>query len=392
MNSQLEYHFLSHSQETQQLGAIIQQCFGSSPEEWERYLNRIGTENFRLLQKRGEAIAGLAIYHMGQWYGGQCVPMAGIAAVGVAPEYRGTGAAYQLMSRTIKELYDLGVPISALYPATQTLYRKVGYEQGGSYCRWKLPINNLRLQDRQLPIRKIDLSDRTIFENIYNQQAQLNNGNLARHSAIWHRVTESSKEEATYAYLIGSESAPEGYLIFTQKLKEKKTAIAIKDWVILTPEAAKGLWTFIADHRSQINEVYWQGSLLNPFMLLFPEQTAKIAWQMIWMLRIINVPLALSKRGYPMGLEAELHLDIQDNLLAANNRKFCLKVSDGRGKVTQGGKGNFQINIRGLASLYTGFMTARQLQQVGYLNPTTEELEIATLLFSGSHPWMADFF
>lgn len=392
MNSQLEYHPLSNSQETQQLGAIIQQCFDSSPEDWERYLNRIGAENFRLLREGKKAIAGLAIYHMGQWYGGQCVPMAGIAAVGVAPEYRGQGAAYQLLKRTIEELYEMGIPISALYPATQILYRKVGYEQGGSYCRWELPINNIGLQDRQLSIHKIDLSDRGIFENLYNQQAQLNNGNLARHPAIWKRITETSKEEATYAYLIGSESTPEGYIIFTQKRKEEKTAIAIKDWVILTPKAAKRLWTFFADHRSQIHEVSWQGSLLNPFMLLLPEQTAKIAWHSLWMLRIINIPLALTKRGYPMGLEVELHLDIRDNLLAANNGKFCLKVSDGRGEVNSGGKGNFKLDIRGLASLYTGLMTAGQLQQVGYLKTTPEVLETANLLFSGSPPWMADFF
>jgi predicted acetyltransferase len=391
MNSQLEYRPLSNSQETQQLETIIRQCFGSSHEEWEHYLNSIGSENFRLLREGNDAIAGLAIYLMGQWYGGQCVPMAGIAAVGVAPEHRGKGGAYQLMKRTIEELYDLEVPISALFPATQILYRKVGYEQAGSHCRWELPVNNLRLQDRQLPIKKIELSDRPFLEKIYHQQAQLNNGNLARHAAIWQRITESAKETA-YAYLIGSESDPEGYLIFTQKQAEAKTTMEIRDWVILTPKAAQRLWTFIADHRSQINEVHWQGSLLNPFLMLLPEQTAKITRQMMWMLRIINAPLALSKRGYPTGLEAELHLELQDNVLAVNNGKFYLKVSNGRGEVIQGGRGNFQINIRGLASLYTGLMTAEQLQQIGYLNTTPEGLKTANLLFSGTHPWLADFF
>jgi hypothetical protein len=51
MTTQWEYRSASHSQDVQQLGAIIQQCFGSSPDDWERYLNWIGAENFRLLSQ-----------------------------------------------------------------------------------------------------------------------------------------------------------------------------------------------------------------------------------------------------------------------------------------------------------------------------------------------------
>ena len=113
---------------------------------------------------------------------------------------------------------------------------------------------------------------------------------------------------------------------------------------------------------------------------------------MTWMLRIINAPLALSKRGYPKKLTAELHLDIRDHLIAANNNKFCLQVSQGSGEVIPGGRGDFQIDIRSLASIYTSFLSPQQLQSLGNLRATTEALETATLIFSGARPWMADFF
>ncbi|NJK50190.1 GNAT family N-acetyltransferase [Candidatus Gracilibacteria bacterium] len=392
MTSQFEYLSVFDAQDTKKLGAIIQQCFGSSPENWERYHKRIGIENFRLLRQEGHISAGLAIYHMGQCYGGQIVPMAGIAAVGVAPEYRGKGAAYEILTQTIQELYRQSVPISVLYPATQVLYRKVGYEQAGSYCRWELPLSNIPIQARSMTIRRVSTDNYSIFESIYTRQAQINNGNLARHQAIWQHLLESEKEQAVYAYLIGSESEPEGYIIFTQERNEQELAIAIRDWAILTAEAAKCLWTFLGNHRSQTQKVSWQGSLSNPFLLLLPEQTAKIVWQMIWMMRIIDVSLALSKRGYPTGIEAELELEIRDNLLEANNGNFSLQVSGGRGEVRPGGKGTFQIDIRGLAPFYTGFLSPRQLQQLGYLKATPKALETATLLFSGDRPWMADFF
>lgn len=49
---------------------------------------------------------------MAQWWGGERVPMTGIAAVGIAPEYRGTGAAIALMQHTVKELHAKGYPLA----------------------------------------------------------------------------------------------------------------------------------------------------------------------------------------------------------------------------------------------------------------------------------------
>lgn len=387
MTSLYRYSSCSNSQELDRLGEIMSQCFCGSPSESERYLNLIGAENFRILRQGDKIIAGLAIYQMGQWFGGQNVPLAGIAAVGVASEARGKGAARELLTETIKEQYRSQTAISALYPATQTLYRQVGYEQGGSYCKWELPTASIQLKERDLSMCQVSLTESHLFENIYARQARINNGNLARNSAIWTRILEPNKEEI-YAYLIGSETAPEGYIIFTQN----ETAIEIRDWALLNASAARRLWTFLSDHRSMIDKVTWLGASVNPWTLLLPEQTADIIRQKIWLLRIVNVPLALSLRGYPTQLEAELHLEVRDDLIAANNGKFCLQVSQGRGEVIQGGKGNFQIDIRSLASLYTSFLSPQQQQRLGYLQTTSEALETANLLFAGDRPWMADFF
>ncbi len=390
MISELEYRTLANLQDEQQLGALLRACFGSLPPDW--YYDRLGRENFRLISKAGQVVGSLAIYSMGQWYGGQCVPMAGIAAVGVAPEHRGNGVAWELMRRTLLELHGAGVPISALYAATQALYRKVGYEQGGSFCRWELPTASIQLCDRSLPMHLVNPVRPEVFQDIYEQKAKANNGNLARHSLIWERVVEPPKEQSVYAYLIGSPTQPEGYVIFTQSREPEGFMITVKDWAVLTAAAGRRFWTFLADHRSQIERVRWCGAPVDPFLVLLPEQMAKIAGKDQWMLRVINVPLALSKRGYPVGIETELHLEVQDNLIPANNGKFCLSVSGGRGEVTKGGKGELQINIHGLASLYTGLLTPIQLQLIGYLKAVPEALSTATLLFSGSEPWMPDFF
>ncbi len=122
----LEYTYkpLEDSQEAKQLGKILCQCFPSFQEkDWEEYQNHVGRENFRLLCQEQEIIGGLAIYFMGQYIGGQSIPIGGIAAVGIAPQYRGQKAATTLMREVLKELENKNIPLSTLYPATQQLYR-----------------------------------------------------------------------------------------------------------------------------------------------------------------------------------------------------------------------------------------------------------------------------
>ncbi len=110
------------------------------------------------------------------------------------------------------------------------------------------------------------------------------------------------------------------------------------------------------------------------------------------MLRVIDVSTALEKRGYPLGMETELHLEVRDNLLPENNGKFVLAVASGRGEVTRGGKGELQLDVRGLAPLYTGLFTPLQLQLTGQMEATQIAKLSATQIFAGSQPWMPDFF
>ncbi|CAD5981580.1 GCN5-related N-acetyltransferase [Planktothrix tepida] len=48
---------------------------------------------------------------MGQWWGGKSIPVAGLASVGIAPEYRGGGVALELLRQTLRELYNQQIPL-----------------------------------------------------------------------------------------------------------------------------------------------------------------------------------------------------------------------------------------------------------------------------------------
>ncbi len=392
MTPEFEYSQIVNSEDSKRLGEILDQCFINSGGESEGYINSVGLENIRIIHQAGQIVGGLAIISMGQWFGGVSVPMAGIGGVGIAPEYRGTGAAITMMQHTLKELYAKGVPISVLYPATQRLYRKAGYEQAGISCVWEVPTQSIQIKEQPLPVLPVSPINIEVFYDLYQKQAKLTNGYLDRNQFIWERVTEKVEKERPYAYLIGTADQPQGYIIFNQYRKKDYSFIGVRDWVVLTTAAVQTFWSFMAKQRSQIDKVRWKGSAIDSLSLLLPEQEANVKTMSRWMLRVVNVVTALEKRGYPPGVQAELHLEIRDDLLGENNGKFILSVANGRGEITSGGKGELQLDIKGLAPLYTGLFTPQQLQLAGKLAATETALLAATQIFAGASPWMPDFF
>ncbi|WP_414578194.1 enhanced intracellular survival protein Eis [Anabaena sp. CCY 9402-a] len=382
----------AQQEDIRQLGHILEQCFIMSAGDSEIYANLVGLDNFRVIYRDQQVAGGLVIYSMGQWWGGGRVPMAGLAAVGIAPEYRGDGAAIALLQNALQEIHAQDIPISVLYPATQRLYRKAGYEQAGSYCTWEISTQSIQIREQSLPVQPVDPKDDDLFHSLHQQQGKLTHGYLDRHPAIWQGLIHTEAQETLYTYLIGDKDQPQGYIIFTQERTKDASIVRVKDWVMLSPDAARTFWSFLANHRSQIDKVRWKSSITDALTLLLPEQTAKICQSDRWMLRIVDVCKALSARGYPPGVEAELHLDIQDNLLTSNQGKFILSVANGRGEVTKGGKGELKLDIQGLAPLYSSLFTPSQLQLAGKLDATATALSTATQIFAGVSPWMMDFF
>ncbi len=391
MTPQFEYSQNVNPEDVLGLGNILNQCFIELGEN-ESYINRIGVENLRILHQNKQIVGGLALISMGQWWGGVSIPMMGIAAVGIAPQYRGSGGAIALMQHTVKELYDNGVPISVLYPATQRLYRKAGYEQAGASCVWEIPALSIQVREQLLPVKPVVPINLELFHDLYHKQATLNNGYLNRNQFMWEGVNKPLEKEPLYAYLMGETDQPQGYIIFSQHADKDDTILRIRDWVVLTTAAAQTFWSFLANHRSIIDKIRWKSSPVDSLTLLLPEQTAKLKHISRWMLRVIDVVKALEKRGYPKKIQTELHLEVEDDLIAENNGKFILSIANGRGEVTKGGKGELQLDIKGLAPLYTGLFTPQQLQLTGKLQGTETSLDIATQIFAGSSPWMADFF
>jgi predicted acetyltransferase len=111
---------------------IMSLSFGSEIEGSQQWItNKVGHDNMRVI-RTGSTVVGTGVrVPMGHYFGGNSVPVVGIAGIAVAPHARGHGVARSMMLGLLNEIRDEGVALSSLYPATTYLYRRVGFEQAG---------------------------------------------------------------------------------------------------------------------------------------------------------------------------------------------------------------------------------------------------------------------
>jgi predicted acetyltransferase len=380
------------AEEAATVADIGAQAFAIAPADGVTWVEKVGLSNFRVLREGGEVVGMALPVAMGQWYGGRRVAMAGIGGVGVAPSARGKGTATRLMQRVLQELRGAGFPLSALYPSTQTLYRRVGYEQAGARYEMRVQVHGLNFTERTLSLRPVKPSDHAALQEVHRRFASSRQGYLDRPPYIWDRVM-NPRNETAYGFLVESAQGIEGYLyLVRRRTVDFKQELFLTDFVAVTPAAARRLLSFLGDHRSLAVEVVWTGAPADPILFMLREQDYQVKLLFHWMLRVLDVPKALEARGYPVGCSGTLHLEVEDELFPENQGRFLLEVTGGQGRVSRGGEGRVKLHVRTLAPLYTGFLSLEALRTAGALVTDDDSVAVAAALFSGTAPALSDMF
>ncbi|HZI14287.1 MAG TPA: GNAT family N-acetyltransferase [Myxococcus sp.] len=371
---------------------IIMQSYAMAQADVAQWAQRTGMESIRVLREKGQVAASLVSIPMGQWFGGRSVPMVGVGSVGVSPVHRGQGTATRLMQQLLREARASGAPLSTLYPATQPLYRRVGYEHAGARYEIRAQVPALVLGERSLSLRAIEPGDEAALTACYQRLARTRPGWLDRGSLLWGRV-RNPRGDTAYGYLVEGSSGVEGYLYLVRRQVEPlKLELGVTDLVAHTPAAARRLLGFLGDHHSLAKEAVWFGGGDEPLLMLLREQSYVMKLNFHWMVRVLDVAAALEARGWPAGAAGTLHLEVEDDLFPENGGRFVLEVSDGVARVRRGGEGRMRLHVRAMAPLYTGFYRAEGLRAAGALEADDASVQTAMQLFSGPQPSMRDMF
>lgn len=381
------------SAELKALTDIIIEAFAAPTADVPKWLESMGNANLRVYPLEREIAGAMIVLPVGQWFGRRSVPMTGVAAVAVAPQYRAQGIATQMMASALREMREAGQALSTLYPATVPLYRRAGYELAGEVHEISVPMRDIVERDRVLTVRALTSDDAPAVREVYTQRAQRTSGNLDRSDYFWRRLWQPISTDPVWCFGAWRGSELEGYLFYFEKRGDTpRYGLQIADFVFVTADAGRRLLTFLADHRTMGGIASWSGTPADPLMLVLEEHTYQSRLRGQWMLRIVDVARALGERGYPQGFEARIDFEIQDDVLPDNTGRFVLDISGGRGQVRCGGRGQVRLTIRSLAPLYTGRMSPFDLAAVGLLDASPTQIGRLATVFAGPAPWMADTF
>lgn len=374
---------------------LLNRCFGVSSdlEQSRKWLADQDRANLRTLREDGRPIAALSLLDMGQFFGGRPVRSAGVAGVGIEPDRRGRGGAKVLMTRFLEECRELGYPLSTLYASTYAPYRGVGYERAGARWLARVRPRELRGEGSDVELDAATPDDEPAMEALWREWAAIHSGQLDRGPYHWMRVRSPRRTDTHACVVRGEGPRVDGYVRWLQVETEGAPyRLAVTDVAARTPDAARRILALFADHSSLASQVTWATGPGDPLLALLPERYFELELADEWLVRLVDARAALEARGYPLGVDTEVHFVLEDALLPWNSGHFVLRVAEGRGEVRPGGDGDLRVGPRGLAPLYTGHRSPAQLALAGMVSGDRAALERAAAVFAGPSPWMADMF
>ena len=294
---------------------------------------------------------------------------------------------------------------ASLYPATLPLYRRVGFEQAGYWCEYRLNLKLLALDpaiaattraaDRGLRVRAFDRErDLDGVRACYRAFALAHEGMLDRGDYIWGRIFKPRQGEST-GLVVEDARGIAGYVFFRQeRTPQLDHDVVVTDMAVSTPAAARRLLDMLTDFRSVGHELAFHGGPHHPFVTLLNEQKLVMKLREYWMLRVLDVNAALTQRGYNPHVACDFTLDLRDTTIPENAGPWRVEVEGGNARVSRGvaAPGAISLDARALAPLYTGFMTPRELRAIGALDGPDSSLTAAAAAFAGGAPSLQDMF
>ena len=357
-------------------------------------------EKMRCVSDGDRLVAAAGARDFQQWFGGRELEMSGIWGVVTLPEHRGGGLATRAVTTLLEEARERGQPLSALYPATQRPYRGMGYEQAGTMTRHEVALDDLpRGSSGPLPVAEYsserDLDD---VRACYRASVSGHPGPIDSDEADWWRdriLGRWFSDDVQRTVVARGRDGIEGYASFTYGPAtgaiDFNYLVNCRHLVATTLEGYASLLSYMRAFRGLGVALRFTGPPAHPLAMIVEEQRVLPVWTYRWMLRLLDVPAALSGRGYPP-VSGEAVIVVEDGLFPENRGPWRVEA-DGSGSVSvspASGGGVRPVTIGALSSMYTGFLSPFDAVGIGLLEE--DQAPFLARLFGGPGPWMHDFF
>lgn len=373
-----------------QVVALVHQSFNQPPAYVER-TRTVPVEDVRVVADEGRVVASAVLRDFAYFFGGRSVPTAGVSGVAVAPETRGRRTAEMLVGEILREARD-AAPLSALYPATVPLYRRLGYEFAAPRYRYRAAIDDLPRVRSALAVEPWDDASIPDVARAYRAYAADYNGMMDRRDDLWaSRILKPFGDDRIFRYLVREGGEVAGSIVYKQE-KDFHFDIECRDLFWRTPGAGRALLGFVAGHHSLGERVFWYGSPFDLWAFPTVEEDIKVDERHHLMLRILDVPAAIAARGYDEIAEADVTVRFDDALFPDNAGPWRIAVAGGKGSAEPADDAAAVAGIGAFAAVYSGLVSASEARRAGLLEASDGAVGALDRIFAGPAPFTTDFF
>lgn len=251
--------------------------------------------------------------HFKVYFRDEIVKMSGIGYVASYPEYRGNGAASQLMTEILQENYQQETIFSYLAPFSYSFYGQFGYHYVFDQKHYQLQANDFpRGQKTGLSVKRLAFDQAQVDLAKVHRKAN-NHGSLYREDFEWEYYFAIKKQPLFT--LVYEADVAKGYIIY----EFKEMTFIIHEMIYLSEAAKQALYRFVSSHAGAFDEISYtapSNTCLEADML--EPSRAKISLLPYMMARIVNLSAFLKQ--FPV--EEHKQFTIIDELLPENNLVF----------------------------------------------------------------------
>ncbi|WFR64381.1 GNAT family N-acetyltransferase [Paenibacillus amylolyticus] len=365
-----------------------------SEEQKEKRRSQFSSQDIWGVYEDGQLGAKLHIIPFQTYIHGRSFEMGGIAGVATWPEYRRKGWVAGLLKHALEEMNRNKQSISFLHPFSFGFYRKYGWETYVEFKRYKVPTAHLPSK-KAIPgtIRRGDPGLSTLKE-VYSAYAERYNGTLIRDDARWENSVLVNGSSQKVVYYDEADTA-QGYLLY--EVKENK--FTIKEIIHLNEEARQGLWTFIANHDSMIQEVTLQAPASDT--LAFQLDNPRIQQEIVpyFMARIVSVEQFISQ--YPFASQdspVQIILQVEDPHAPWNEGVWQLNVAmNGTASIWKTSEPitdvqTIKVDIQALTAMLMGYRRPTEMAQIGRAHGPETAIQALEQAIPQRETYLLDFF
>lgn len=364
-------------------------------ERKEQIRSQFGAQDTWGIFEEGQLGANLQIIPFHTYIHGKAFAMGGIAGVSTWPEYRRKGLVAQLLRHSLEEMNHRKQSISFLHPFSFAFYRKYGWETYVEFKRYHIPVTHLPAKKATPGSVRRGMPALDVLDSVYQTYAKRYNGTLVREKNRWDNsvLRKNAGQRAVY---YDADDQPQGYILY--EVKDRKFAIG--EMVCLNEEAKQGLWTFIANHDSMIEEVTLQAPASDD--LAFRLDNPRIQQEIVpyFMARIVSVEQFVLQYPFAdLDSPIRLMLQVQDEHASWNEGVWELNVAlNGTASIwkssaeTAADGQDVKVSIQTLTAMLLGYKRPLELLAMGRIEGNTESVAALDRAIPNRETYLLDFF